>query len=211
MAADPLDLLTLAEAIRALHLPDSFSNDDQLAEIEQMNTGVARDIDDLCGPVVIRNVTEWLSPAATEEAITVAKTPISSVTSIVEWLAGTSTTVTAADEDTSPTNGYLLIGTGHNQSILRRLGTGAGYWQAGDRTVVVTYAAGRYANTAAVDRKFKRVAAAALRAEWAASSPARQRTMELEGDEFAQYANTDAMIRDRLRGELLPSALLAIA
>jgi hypothetical protein len=201
VAADTLDVLSMAEALQALSLSDNSTSFTE--QLQRKITSISRKFDRRCGPIVQRSVTEWISPLYTTSEIRVASTPIASITSIVEWAGGTGTTITAADEDTSPTNGYLLIGQNHNQAILRRYGAGAGYWYVGDRTVVVTYVAGRYATTAAVDARFKDAAEEVLRAEWAVASPSYRRSSNFDEAFAVTYANSEAMISELLTDDLV--------
>ena len=201
MSVDLLDILTPDEALRALSLDADHTAWSE--EIEQMVTGISRDIDRLCGPVVQRTVTDRLTVEYGRSRVLLRYFPVTSVTSITEYTPGSASgqLLTAEDEDTFATYGYLLD---PDAGIVTRRSSGStSTWTAGTRNVVAVYVAGRYATTATVDRRFKRVAAAVLRAEWRVAAPARQRSQDFTEGEFAGFTTTDDMIRQLLPGDLL--------
>lgn len=146
-----LDVLTLAEAKTALSNNAGTSNDDLLTSYV---TGVSAYLDTICGPVVIREVSEELS----DEHGTVFLThrPVVAVTSVTEYADVTGTTLTEQTIGTAPLYGFQLNAAA---GYLTRVSSGASArWACGLRNIAVTYTAGRYTNTAAVDHKFKRAA-----------------------------------------------------
>lgn len=167
--ADVLDLLTLTEGKRAINLPESSTQHD--AELAQFITAVSRRIDDLCGPVVARTVTEELHDGGSS-LLFLRNFPVLSVTSVTEYASGTPTVLTA--ESVSVSGGYAL----RDGVLARRSGWSSMSWGS---QVVVTYEAGRYENTAAVDAKFKLAAGSILRRLWAREASAWSRG----GDPFA--------------------------
>jgi len=156
MAAE--DLVTVSEAKSALRL-GTTANDTLLAA---WITAVSVRVDELCGPVVNRTVTA----EAHDGGMTVVfpkLVPFSSVTTVTEYdTAGTGTVLSAEDFDTKPANAYLVDG-----ELLRRRSSGGDSWFAyGRKNVIVTYVAGRVANTAAVTEQFKRSALIILAHMW---------------------------------------------
>lgn len=142
MAADLLDVITLAEAKAALN-PRTTAKDSQ---IEFAVTAASRLLDDLCGAVVARAVTERHDSVYSDLWL---DHPVLSITSVTEYVSGTGTVLTA--EDLTVDGGYLLDGS----RITRRSGFANTTWGG---TAVIVYQAGRYADTASVDRRFKWVA-----------------------------------------------------
>ena len=160
--ADTLDVLSLTEAKTALRITGS-SHDTELAA---WITAVSRRIDDLCGPVVQRTITDELhqSPSG---ALFLHETPIVSNTNVKEWSSGTATTLTAEAANTA--GDYLYdsrLGT-----ISRRSSWYDSSWSSS--YVTVTYVAGRAANTAAVDPLFKQAAVIILTHLWRSSGTGR--------------------------------------
>jgi len=186
--ADTLDVLTLAEARLAISVPDGHT-----AEIEQLVTAVSRAIDDACGPVVNRTVTEYHDGGGA--AIWPRQSPVSSVTTLKEWDGTTETTLTADSWGTvGNADGYLIEQSGsyaHDVRIYRRSG-GMNYtFTAGRRSIELVYVAGRAADTASVDPKFKSAAAAILRDLWsrAAGAWARAEDPFVEGGLSVSLSN----------------------
>lgn len=160
--ADTLDLVTLAEAKSALNIVDTTHD----TELASFITAVSRRLDDLCGPIVKRTVTDELHAGGTESVILrqapAAESATTTITSVKEYSAGTATTLTAETVTTSTTDDYSFDPT---TGVLRRRST----WSNRDfatQNVVVTYSAGRYASTAAVDPKFKQAAGIMLAHLW---------------------------------------------
>lgn len=161
IVADTLDLLSLSEAKTAINLSGS-GHDTQLA---QFITAVSRRIDDLCGPVVVREVTSEAYDGGCS-TIWLRSTPVDTVGTVVEYRGTSGTTLTAATVTNQPSSAYLLDVRGHYAALRRRSGNGDSTFASGRRNIVVTYDAGRYANTAAVDAKFKMAAGSILRRLW---------------------------------------------
>jgi hypothetical protein len=139
-----LDVLTLPEAKEALR-GITGSRD---ADIEGYVTAVSLRLDDLCGPIVAREVTEVHHGA--RSGLVLNAVPYDLDTVVVTEQAefyGTSTTVAAADLYVQP-NGIMSVSR----------------WFAGP--VTVTYSAGRFADTASVSPLFKMAARVFLQHLW---------------------------------------------
>ena len=163
--ADTLDIVSLSEGKAALNIASSDTSQD--SELAAYITGVSRRIDTLCGAVVnrtITNETHWCGAGA---FIDLKYRPVSSVTTVTEYDAsGASTSLTAETVSSKPADGFLLDTTPLvPYRVYRRSGGGPYLFPAGG-SVVVTYVAGRYANTTAVDEVFKRAAAIMLAQLW---------------------------------------------
>ncbi|MCA1569789.1 MAG: hypothetical protein LC798_05590 [Chloroflexi bacterium] len=191
-----LDILTLPEAQRAVNvLGDLGSVEDDLVA---MVSGVSEQIDNLCGPVVARAVTETYRGGCS--SILFRTTPVLSVTSVVETTGVTPATLVAAD--------YLLENQGHYAVLHRRSAGYASFWAAGDFNVAVTFQAGRFATTAAVSAGWKQVAASILKAQWQQESGAWSQRPDAfdtyENGEVTPFVSVGDMLRRRLPYELLP-------
>lgn len=159
--ADVLDLVTLAEAKNAINLT-AASQDVELAAYV---TAVSRRLDDLCGPIVVRTVTEQHAGGGSTlflRQAPVSPTAATTVTTVTEYSGGTPQVLTAESLTVNGAYGYQFdarLGV-----ITRRAGWATTTF--GTQTVVVVYQAGRYATTATVDAKFKQAAAMMLAHLW---------------------------------------------
>lgn len=155
--AATLDLLSDAEVQAALGLAGA----DSLAEA--ISTGVSLRLDELCGPVVQRTVTDETHDGGHPEVF-LDQAPAASITSVVEYDGTTDTTLTAETNALKPADAYLAeLGPG----IIRRRSSNAdSLFPRGRRNIVVTYTAGRVADTASVTEKFKRAAVIMLQNLW---------------------------------------------
>lgn len=147
---DTLDLLTYDEGKQAVSQPTSRAgNDDTNAVLEQAITAVSRLLDDLCGPIVIREITETVTPYL--DVVLLKQYPVDAITSVTEYVSGTGTLLTGGT--ISSAGDYVL-----DASIgkLSRLSSFTAYNWLGQ--AVVVYTAGRFTDTASVDAKFKRCA-----------------------------------------------------
>lgn len=163
MAVDTLDIITPDEAKRLVTIP--ASNTDQDAELEVFITAVSRRIDELCGPVVVRTLTNEAYNGGCV-SIRLKNAPVSSFTTVTEYL-GTSATVLTAETNAAKTSTNYLWDSTVNRLYRRSSGQDA-YFPAGRSNVVVTYVGGRAATTATVDEKFKRAAGVILAHLWRA-------------------------------------------
>lgn len=153
--ADTLDLLTLAEGKTAINI----STTDHDTELAMQITAVSRIIDEQVGPVVQRTITAEVHPPG---PVVTRYAPIVSV-SLVRELVGTAATTRASVAWGGTTEGYYLDPS-LNGRIYYTSGGTLSDWSNG--LVEVTYVAGRYATTVAVDARFKSCAGAVLRRLW---------------------------------------------
>lgn len=203
--ADTLDVLTLAEAKTAINT-DSADHDTELA---LHITAVSRRLDDLCGPVVQRTVTDELHDGGCHRLL-LRHTPIVSVTSVTEYVSTTSTALSAESNASKPASGYLLEADGHYVSVRRRRGNTDATFPNGRRNVAVTYEAGRATDTASVDELFKLAAASILRRLWKRESSAWAQAPSYFADvddpspTVGFYRAVDPMVNELLADELAP-------
>lgn len=166
--ADTLDVISLAEAKTALNIATGVTTWD--TPLAQAITAISRQLDDLCGPIVNRTVTDELHDGG-DWTIRLRKRPVASITTVTEYDGTNGTTLTAETNAAKATSNYLHDGTFGTitSGLLRRRDTDSDAWfEPGRRNIAVTYVAGRAANTAAVDAKFKQAAVMMLRNIWTA-------------------------------------------
>lgn len=158
--SDDCDLITLPEARSALNIDeDDDEFDDELA---MYITAISQRLDDLCGPIVQRPVTEE-AHHATGKAIWFNLVPVAAIDSVTEASYGTTTTLEA--ETGEAAGDYVLRDGGTVYAYLvRRSGWSDRTWPAG--TVTVSYVAGRFESTEDVSAKFKQAAAKMLAWLW---------------------------------------------
>lgn len=150
-----LDVVTLDEAETELGIdPDSR------VLLSGYITSVSRLLDQACGPIVKRTVTDEKHNGG-DSQIWLGHWPVASVTSVTEYSGMTAVSLTAETASTAP-NGYLLDGS----SLVRRVGKNDSAWAYGRGNVLVTYVAGRYDDTLSVDERFKRAAVITLANLW---------------------------------------------
>ena len=210
MADDPLALLDRVEAYEAINdtttaVAGGSERDDEFIGI--WVPAISRRIDELCGPVVIRTVTDERHDGGSG-VVWLRRSPASSITTVTEYLDGTATVLSAEEDTTMPSDGYLLETLGVTSFLYRRIAGRDASFPTGRNNVKVTYEAGRYADTASVDAKFKMTAAAILRRLWSREAGA----WAAGGDPFAEagqgqvrfHKTVDPMVREFLSDELRP-------
>lgn len=206
--ANAVDLLTLAEAKAAVNL----SGDANDTELALWITAVSVRIDDLCGAVVTRTVTGEKHDGG-RRLIVLRKAPASdtsttTITTVTEYVGTTGTTLTEDDNTDHPAAGWYLDG----RRLYRRAGGTDARFAAGRGNVVVTYEAGRFANTEAVGPLFKLTVSAIMRRLWSRE----QGSWASGGDPFAAdsgggvrfHKTVDPMVREFLTNELLPPVVM---
>lgn len=158
MAADTLDVVTLAEAKTLLNLTGTGTQYD--SELEGWITAASRRLDKLVGPVVRRTITDEEHDGGVAR-IFLYYHPIFSITSVTEYDGTTSTTLTAETNASKPDDAYKVDRYSEDRaylsSIVNRRSAGAdAVFPTGRGNVLVTYVPGRFATTAAVDERFKK-------------------------------------------------------
>lgn len=196
--AETTDILTFDEAQQAINMVGSGATHG--FELEMWVSAISEAIDDACGPVVVRTITDETHYVDGENVLYLRHTPVSTVTTVTEYRSGTGTPVTA--EAVGVAGGYLL----HNDTLTRRSSWSTSSWFG---IVTVSYTAGRYATTDDVAAKFKLAAASILRRLWARESAAWSRGGDVFGTEptIGFFKAVDPMITEFLGDELKPPAL----
>jgi hypothetical protein len=167
-----LDVVSYERARQALSIGPADSSRRDL--FEAAITAVSQRMDEVCGPIVQRTITEIVEVDRPMTTIRLSTGPVSSITSVTAYVTGTGAALTA--ETLVAAGGYLPEfedrirpdGTSQLLSgvIRRRLAYGDSWWDWPSRVQVV-YVAGRYANTAAAaDSRFEQAALIALRSLW---------------------------------------------
>src|SRR3954470_17383830 len=109
--ADALDVITLAEAKQALNAGPSSTTDDAL--LASYVTTVSRRMDQLCGPIVKRTVTETFDGSC--GTLLLKSRPVISITSVVD----TGTTLDPSGYTVTPSTGVLRKVSGVYLSAFR--------------------------------------------------------------------------------------------
>lgn len=168
-----LDVVSVERAKQALDLgvADVRKSDVLATAI----TAVSQLIDDVCGPVVQRTITDPIDTPGDLCHVTLKTAPVASITSVTFYDSGASEVLTAETlstagdylaelEDRVRPDGTTPLLSGR---LRRRSGFRDWYWKRG--RVQVVYVAGRYTNTAAcAGSRFELAAMLTLRSSWRA-------------------------------------------
>jgi hypothetical protein len=205
--ASATDVITLESAKESLQIADTdLSSDDRLAAYI---TGVSERLDSLCGPIVRRTVTEYLDGTG-RPWIRTTKTPIHSVSEIIEYRSGSPTALTAETATGSGDYTLSLWRDGlYTNRIIRRSGWTHWTWEPGVGNVKVTYSAGRYANTAGVaGTRFELAARIMLRILWMSEETGTlvQNEFEVPMVSFPRFGVPNA-VKEILAGQMLGKAM----
>lgn len=160
--ADTLDVLDLDEAKTTPGIVGNLSD----ARLSELVTAISRRLDRACGAVVQRTITGEAHDGGSCEIR--LHHPAYAFTSVTEYQGTTAVALTRETVGTAPSDGYYAephkpAPSLYSGTLIRRAGGSdfPFYWGRGN--VAVTYTAGRYATTAAVDPIFKRAARIMLR------------------------------------------------
>lgn len=197
------DLLTLDEASTML----GVAGDADLTLLQTYIATASKAIDDRCGPVVVRPMTETHDGGSA--SIWLSAPPIDAISDVHEWDGATDTGCSeelpfAFPVPYIPEHGYkvdMLSG----RLDRRRNGTAA-RWAAGAGNVLVLYTAGRYATTADVDGRFKQAAFMIVRQLWTREQASGTVTYGTPDVWVPTYAVPNA-VDEILAGELRPPAV----
>jgi hypothetical protein len=205
--ADPLDVIGIEEARAVINFGGTQVGSDPT--LEQFVTAVSRRLDALCGPIVQRTVTDEPHDGG-RCRLFLFQPPVVSVTSVKEYAGTTLTTLTAETNAAQVADQYRLD---PRLGVLYRRSGGADYlFTAGGRqNVLVTYTAGRYADTDHVDEPFRTAATLAVKHLWTASSAFWQRQSGFDDLGAAPPSPVPGWAIPRAVIELLATELLAPA
>ena len=195
------DIITLAEAREALNLATGTEDTILAAYV----SAASMTLDALCGAVVNRTVTAEVHELGCDvAAIWPRTTPIYSVTSVTEYASdGTSTALTAETVSSKPASGYWWR-SGLN--FIQRRSAGFAYSFPAFGVVSVTYVAGRYASTSAVDAKFKTACKMLLANMWRFERGTGTQTFGSDGTGLPGFLVPNA-VTALLADELLPPGI----
>ncbi|MEU5848941.1 hypothetical protein [Saccharopolyspora shandongensis] len=162
-----LDVLTLDEGKQALNATRSTASDIELAA---WITAVSQRLDELVGPVVVRSIAGEAHDGG-RHVVLLTRYPVHSITSVAEYVNGTEISLDAETPTSKPAKAYTADQYEPDRSLwsnwLRRRSRGAdASFAPGRSAVVVSYEAGRFANTAGVDPRFKIAAMLMLKNLW---------------------------------------------
>lgn len=155
------DLLTYDEAATALNV--SAASSALADDLENYISAVSLAIDSIVGPVVYRAIEEEVHDGGCRAVFTRYR-PVAEISSVVERAGSIEATVEAEDF-ASPTANDLVL-RGRAGIIYRRSGGSDCRWATGRGNVMVSYVAGRFEDTAAVDERFKAAARMMLSHLW---------------------------------------------
>lgn len=132
-------------------------------ELAVLNTAISNEIDNLCGPVVQRSVTETHDGG--RDTIRLRRRPVAAVTALDEYQSTTPTALTSDSVTLHNQAGFVLRGT--EGRVTRRSGGSTRWFASGDQNVVVTYVAGRVAVTSSSGAEtFKQAAGIMAKDVW---------------------------------------------
>jgi hypothetical protein len=201
--ADTYDVLTLVEGRAALKKYTSTLDETTLAS---WITAASRRLDTLVGPIVRRTVSEELNGQG-DTTLYLRFFPNTGVSSVIEY-SGTVGAELAEETRGAVVDGYLAEPYSHDPAFLgnelhRRVGGLDASWARGRRNVVVTYIAGRYADTASVDPLYKRSCGLVLLNAWRSleQTTVQQGDYDIPISSFPTFAVPRA-VRELLRDEL---------
>ena len=164
--ADTLDVLTPTEALHAVSRT-AATDAAMVTKMAGLTTAVSRALDDLCGPIVQRTITDERH-AGGSRLVFLRYRPVVSITAVKEYASGTLTTLTAETDTVSTSTNYRWDA---DMDVIYRRSSWTDY-PFGSQSVLVTYVAGRYADTASVDARFKEAAKITLAHIWRAEQGA---------------------------------------
>lgn len=194
--ADVNDVLTLAEARDALNISTG-----QDTEIALYVTAVSQALDKLCGPIVARAVTENHDGGG--YSVWLWEAPALSITSVTEYDNTTAKVLTGETNTVKASTNYIADLT--SGRVQRRSNNLCQRFACGAQNIVVVFQAGRYADTASVDERFKLAAANMLTVNWRAEQGAGTDTFGAFNDGEPVFGSTFAVpnkVRELLQNDL---------
>ena len=218
---DARDLLTRAEAKRALRIGSGDSSEDGL--LDSYITAASRLVDRWAGQTVASTYTDELHDGVNRAGtgrrhkIILRHRPVITVTSVIEHRSGAAVTLTAETITQQPADAWLAerydpdptLSNGH----IRRRSAGCDAWfEAGRQNIAVTYTAGRVQSTTQVDARFKRACALVLQNLWRDREPSLEAMGEYDVPRasFPTFAIPNA-VKQLLSEEIGANKLFGIA
>jgi hypothetical protein len=203
--AATLDVVTDAEARRYVKL-GAGDVTAKATILTALITAVSLKLDRVVGPVVRRTVTSEQHDGGSNR-ITLDLYPIYTFTTVTEYDNTTSITLTRETVGTAPASGYYAEPWRNDRTLysgvlIRRSGASDYRFPCGRGNIVATYTAGRFADTASVDPRFKDAAGIMLTYLWQqyGQSVAKAGEYEVPFEKFPKFAVPNA-VRDMLLDE----------
>lgn len=194
------DVLTQAEAASALGLTTASMTAPALTRLDMLNSAVADQLDQLCGPVVRRTITSESHDGGGCQVWTRYQ-PVAAVTAVSEYRGTTETALTASSVASQPAQGFALYDEG---KIVRRNGDSDALFPTGRRNVLVTYSAGRFTHTTSSEdgfQTFKQAAALIVRDVWQSGNGMGTETFG-GGDDAGAFVTLGPELLNRVKGLL---------
>lgn len=206
VAGDPTntDIISITEAYAGLNITTATEQATVATELASVVTAASRFVDSIDGAVVMRPVTETVrNPSGS--TIVLDTYPVS-VTAVTEYSGGVATVLAA--ESSSVAGGFTFEAS--NGVLSRRSSWYATSFQG--QTLEVTYTAGRYVNTAAVDPLYKEAAVEAVIHFWQArGANSGAATFGGEGAPFGGIPFSTDKLREKLTAMLKQSPSPSVA
>jgi hypothetical protein len=158
-----VDIITLEEAKRGLRIKQVAELVD--AEIAVYVSAVSARLDDLCGPIIVRDVEELRDGGCC--SIKPRETPVFEVTQVTEYSNLVARVLSAETNTAKSGSDYLLDGDGHHGVWIRRRSNNAdAQFPLGRQNVALEYRAGRFETIDDVTDKFRQAATLMLTHLW---------------------------------------------
>lgn len=176
MAAN--DLLTPAEAKRALHIAEGDADDDD--ELGIYITAASTLLDEHIGPTVARAVTSETHNGVNDAGTAYRRVIILRHRPVMAFTSLTADGATLTQSDDYHADPYTPEPTLFSGTLRRRFGSTWGVWEYGTENIVCSYTAGRVASTTSVPSRIKRACGIVLENLWRDREP----SVEDLGGEF---------------------------
>jgi hypothetical protein len=194
------DWISLDEGKAALNLSGATFD----TELAMYISAVSQRLDQLAGAAVTRTVTgESHDVLSATGIVQLNYRPVTTVTTVTEYVGTTAQVLTAETNAAKTANDYqvdLEFGW-----LMRRASGSDAFFPVGRGNVVVTYVAGRAANTAAVDARYKLAASIYLSHLWRREQGAGTATFgAFEGETGVPSFGIPNVVKDLLANEIVP-------
>lgn len=194
------DVISLDEALAAINMTGSGA--DHGLQLELFVTAVSDLLDDLCGPIVRRDITDEVHDVGMYDPLILRYQPVASIDSVTEFTQGVPATLIPEDNVTAGT--FLL----RDGMVYRRNSFGPSTWLGS--IIYVTYTAGRYATTDEVGARFKLAGCEILAREWPQYAAAWSRgagVFDAPEGSLGYFKSVRPVVEQWLADELRPPAV----
>lgn len=196
------DWLSLDEGKAALNIPVATTTFD--AELAMYISAVSLRLDQLAGAAVTRTVTGEVHDILTPTGIVKLNyRPVTVLTTVTEYSHTTAQVLTA--ETNAAKTAYNYVADLEAGWLMRRASGSDAYFPVGRGNLVVTYTAGRAANTAAVDARYKLAASIFLSHLWRREQGSGTATFGgFEPERAVPTFGIPNVVRDLLANDIVP-------